>query len=197
MMECYVEKSFLDASGKPRKMVVCGVIRKPEGELVLASIDRMTKGGLLETRILSKVKEFEDDGHIRSGIFLGVAVCSSTDQYDFETGKKIALGRALNGNRPQKWVHTDFPEIFNETVLGCITEEYAKMIANSPEKYAPGFYRTEALEEYEKLSESEKLLVQAIQMSNPDFEKLTKLAKQLPPVPAQARQSAPCRCNRG
>lgn len=193
MTECYKVGQFIDAAGKVRKFVACGILRETKDELVLANVHQRV--GLLGfSRMVVPVEEFDGDGHIRSGIFLGVSVCSNLDEFDLETGKKIAIGRALNGRRPQKWIHTDFPEILNEAVLSMVTEQFAKLITENPEKYAPGFYRTEAVETYNSLSDQEKLIVKALQMGEVDMEKLVNLAGQLKTLPAQSMQSCASTC---
>lgn len=181
MTECYKIGEFVDASGKVRKFVACGIIVEQQDELMLASILPAEAVGIpAEGKACIPVVESNGDGHILSGIFFGVAVCSPIDQFDLEKGKEIAKRHALNGKSHQRWIHTDFPPIFSDKVLDVVTAEWVNQIKAHPESLAPGYYRNVVHDEYNKLSRDERRIVRALQHPEQyDMVKLRDIAKRL------------------
>lgn len=181
-MSLYKIGQFRDGNGQPRTFTVCGIIQipEPENQLVLASVAPAEKFGLPNGKMLCPVQEYNEDGHVKAELFLGIAVCNLDDEFNAEKGREIAKKRALKGKSHQKWVHTDFPEIFTQGVLQAIVDAYCDMVIADPEKYAPGYQKNQHIEAYNSLTDAEKLLVEALRRGSFDLAKLQTIAKGLP-----------------
>lgn len=168
MMEYYRTGVFKDASNQRRKFIVCGIVKKQPDNLILATehVCKFLMGK--ESTAYVPVKEVNGDGHIRAGLFLGISVCSPLDEFDEQKGREIAKSHALNGNLAQKWLHTDFPEIFTEEVLAAVVESYWRLVQENPQVFAPGYHINSMAQregsdlDYDKLTNVEKKLVDAL-----------------------------------
>lgn len=198
----YKSGSFTDWLGVEHPFVVAGVVDHTEGELILASCESVAEG-----KVVLPVIEYNDDGHIRRSLFIGVAICNPKDikehRYNEEIGKKIAYNKALSKKLAQRWVATNIPGMLTEDVVKCILDQEAAFVAAHPEAFIKGYLeskaqyerRQQAEKEFAGLPAPEQVVVKTLAEGTVDFGKLIGIADALggevPAAKVNATKQAP------
>lgn len=172
----YLVDSFVDYAGKEHKLVACALSQTPE------DADHTLKVCWLnsEDNALSKANIYHDVYRL---VTIGVAVCNPEDNFNEETGKKIAYNKAANIEYAPR-LYTTNRGVITKELVDTFLKQQVQFIKENPEKVITGYLKAkadyEALEaakkEIDNLSDDERVAFN-LAVNGGDLSKYTDLAK--------------------
>ena len=172
----YLVDSFIDYAGKEHKLVACALSQTPEDSAATLKVCWVDS----EDKALSSVNIYHD---IYRLVTIGVAVCNPEDNFDEETGKKIAYNKAANIEYAPR-IYTTNRGVITKELVDTFLKQQVQFIKENPEKVITGYLKAkadyEALESAKKeianLSDEERVAFNLAVNGN-DLSKYTDLAK--------------------
>lgn len=171
--EFYLTRSFKDFNNTERFVIGCLLV-KTRRDCFVSSYAQDEEGFLVTDDLVQLAK----------GISFGFAVCNPIDEFNVESGKKIARNKAINAT-PKMWVTVS--GILNDQMLTNLLDQEMNFMINNPDKLIKGY--NQAKERYDTnvelrdkvshLTEDELKLVQAVVNNSVDVKKCLDLGKQL------------------
>ena len=172
----YLVDSFIDYAGKEHKLVACALSQTPEDSAATLKVCWVDS----EDKALSSANIYHD---IYRLVTIGVAVCNPEDDFDEETGKKIAYNKAANIEYAPR-IYTTNRGVITKELVDTFLKQQVQFIKENPEKVITGYLKAkadyEALESAKKeianLSDDERVAFN-LAVNGSDLSKYTDLAK--------------------
>ena len=172
----YLVDSFIDYAGKEHKLVACALSQTPEDSDHTLKVCWLNSedGALCNANIYHNVYRL---------VTIGVAVCNPEDNFDEETGKKIAYNKAANIEYAPR-IYTTNRGVITKELVDTFLKQQVQFIKENPEKVITGYLKAkadyEALEaakkEIDNLSDDERVAFN-LAVNGGDLSKYTDLAK--------------------
>lgn len=172
----YLVDSFIDYAGKEHKLVACALSQTPE------DADHTLKVCWLNSKD-SALCNANIYHNVYRLVTIGVAVCNPEDNFDEETGKKIAYNKAANIEYAPR-IYTTNRGVITKELVDTFLKQQVQFIKENPEKVITGYLKAkadyEALEaakkEIDNLSDDERVVFN-LAVNDGDLSKYTDLAK--------------------
>lgn len=172
----YLVDSFIDYAGKEHKLVACALSQTPEdsaSNLKVCWVDSKDKA-IHDANIYHDVYRL---------VTIGIAVCNPEDNFNEETGKKIAYNKAANIEYAPR-IYTTNRGVITKELVDTFLKQQVQFVKENPEKVITGYLKAkadyEALEtakkEIENLSDEERVAFN-LAVNGSDLSKYTDLAK--------------------
>lgn len=172
----YLVDSFVDYAGKEHKIIACALSQTPEDS-----------DNTLKVCWVGSDNNIFPDANIYHDIYrlvtIGIAVCNPEDNFNEETGKKIAYNKAANIEYSPR-IYTSNRGVITKELVDTFLKQQVQFIKENPEKVITGYLKAkadyEALEsakqEIANLSDDERTAFN-IAVNGGDLSKYTDLAK--------------------
>lgn len=172
----YLVDSFVDYAGKEHKIIACALSQTPEDSNHTLKVCWVGS----ENTTLPDANIFHDVYRL---VTIGVAVCNPEDNFNEETGKKIAYNKAANIEYAPR-LYTTNRGVITKELVDTFLKQQVQFIKENPEKVITGYLKSkaeyEALEaakqEIANLSDDERTAFN-IAVNGGDLSKYTDLAK--------------------
>lgn len=172
----YLVDSFIDYAGKEHKLIACALSQTPEDSdhaLKVCWVDS-------EDKALNGANIYHDVYRL---VTIGIAVCNPEDNFNEETGKKIAYNKAANIEYAPR-IYTTNRGVITKELVDTFLKQQVQFVKENPEKVITGYLKAkadyEALEaakkEIENLSDEERVTFN-LAANGGDLSKYTDLAK--------------------
>lgn len=172
----YLVDSFIDYAGKEHKLVACALSQTPE------DADHTLKVCWVDSKnnTLPDANIYHDVYRL---VTIGIAVCNPEDNFNEETGKKIAYNKAANIEYAPR-LYTTNRGVITKELVDTFLKQQVQFIKENPEKVITGYLKAkadyEALEaakkEIDNLSDEERVAFN-LAVNGGDLSKYTDLAK--------------------
>lgn len=172
----YLIDSFVDYAGKEHKLVACALSQTPE--------DSACK---LKVCWVNREENAEPHANIYHDVYrlvtFGIAVCNPEDNFNEETGKRIAYNKAANIEYAPR-IYTTNRGVITKELVEVFLKQQLQFVKENPDKIIPGYAKAkaayEALESAKKeinnLSDEEKVAFD-LAVNGHDLSKYANLAK--------------------
>ena len=172
----YLVDSFIDYAGKEHKLVACALSQTPEVSAATLKVCWVDS----EDSALNSANIYHD---IYRLVTIGVAVCNPEDNFNEETGKKIAYNKAANIEYAPR-LYTTNRGVITKELVDTFLKQQVQFIKENPEKVITGYLKAkadyEALEtakkEIDNFSDEERVAFN-LAVNGSDLSKYTDLAK--------------------
>lgn len=172
----YLVDSFVDYAGKEHKLIACALSQTPEDSdhtLKVCWVDS-------EDKALNGANIYHDVYRL---VTIGIAVCNPEDNFNEETGKKIAYNKAANIEYAPR-IYTTNRGVITKELVETFLKQQVQFVKENPEKVITGYLKAkadyEALEvakkEIDNLSDDERVAFN-LAANGGDLSKYTDLAK--------------------
>lgn len=172
----YLVDSFVDYAGKEHKLIACALSQTPEDsdhDLKVCWVDS-------EDKALNGANIYHDVYRL---VTIGIAVCNPEDNFNEETGKKIAYNKAANIEYAPR-IYTTNRGVITKELVETFLKQQVQFVKENPEKVITGYLKAkadyEALEaakkEIDNLSDDERVAFN-LAANGGDLSKYTDLAK--------------------
>ena len=172
----YLVDSFIDYAGKEHKLVACALSQTPEDS------DYNIKDCWVdsEAKALNGANIYHDVYRL---VTIGIAVCNPEDNFNEETGKKIAYNKAANIEYAPR-IYTTNRGVITKELVDTFLKQQVQFVKENPEKVITGYLKAkaayEALEaakkEIDNFSDEERVAFN-LAANGGDLSKYTDLAK--------------------
>lgn len=142
----YLVDSFIDYAGKEHKLVACALSQTPEDSdynLKVCWVDS-------EAKALNGANIYHDVYRL---VTIGVAVCNPEDNFNEETGKKIAYNKAANIEYAPR-LYTTNRGVITKELVDTFLKQQVQFVKENPEKVITGYLKAKA--DYEALEAAKK-----------------------------------------
>lgn len=172
----YLVDSLIDYAGKEHKLVACALSQTPEDSATTLKVCWVDS----EDSALSNANIYHD---IYRLVTFGIAVCNPEDNFNEETGKRIAYNKAANIEYAPR-IYTTNRGVITKELVEIFLKQQLQFVKENPDKIIPGYTKAkaayEALESAKKdidnLSHDERVAFD-LAVKGHDLSKYTNLAK--------------------
>lgn len=138
----YLVDSFIDFAGKEHKIVACALSQSPDDKEDNLRIGWVNKEGYMDI-------DNPLCPYVYRMVTVGIAICNPCDNFDEETGKRIAYNKAANiENLPR--IYSTIPGIITKEIVNTFLKQQVEFVKDNPEKLILGYNKSKA--EYEKIN---------------------------------------------
>ena len=171
----YLMDSFIDFAGKEHKIIACALSQTPE-----------TSNYALRVGWVNKQGEMDIDQPLCHDVFrmvtIGIAICNPSDNFDEETGRRIAFNKAANIEYLPR-IYVPGPGIITKELVIAFLEQQVQFVKENPERVIKGYNQSKleyekiqrAKQQIENLTDKEKVVFD-LAKSGADLSKYTELA---------------------
>ena len=137
----YLVDSFIDFAGKEHKIVACALSQSPNDKDDYLRIGWVDKEGNMDV-------DNPLCPYVYRMVTVGIAVCNPCDNFDEETGKRIAYNKAANIEYLPR-IYATRPGIITKELVDAFLKQQVEFVKENPEKLISGYDESKA--EYEKI----------------------------------------------
>lgn len=171
----YLMDSFIDFAGKEHKIIACALSQSPDTSVCDLRVGWVNK----------QDKMLTDDPlchYVHRMVTIGIAICNPADNFDEETGKRIAFNKAANIEYLPR-IYAPGPGIITKDLVIAFLEQQVQFVKENPERVIKGYNQSKL--EYEKIQRAKKQIenltdeekvVFDLAKSGADLSKYTELA---------------------
>lgn len=172
----YLVDSFIDYVGKEHKLVACALSQTPEDSDATLKVCWVDS----EDSALSSSNIYHDVYRL---VTFGIAVCNPEDNFNEETGKRIAYNKAANIEYAPR-IYTTNRGVITKELVEVFLKQQLQFVKENPDKIIHGYTKAktayEALESAKKeinnLSDDERVAFD-LAVNGHDLSKYANLAK--------------------
>lgn len=172
----YVVDSFVDFAGNEHKIIACALSQSPDDTACRLKVSWVNE----DNEALPDANIFDDVYRL---VTIGIAICNPEDNFDEETGKRIAYNKAANIEYAPR-LYTTRKGVITKELVEVFLNQQVKFVKENPEKLITGYNQAKlayenlesAKKEIENLNADEKIAFD-LAVKGYDLSKYTDLAK--------------------